>query len=109
MDNTSNRKGTRVNPGDERRDPRKRRTKELKTERPVKRSKKQPEKTRPMKTSKKQYKTYVRTIRISHYTVKRPMETMAHYNGNCPLCGYSLDMSSFAVQQHGHCACVSMN
>ena len=41
---------------------------------------------------------------VSYDAVKRLMETMAHYNRNCPLCGYSLDMSSFAVQQHGHCA-----
>ena len=46
---------------------------------------------------------------ISYDAVKRLMETMMYFDGNCLLCGYSLELSSFAVQQQGHCARVEMN
>ena len=35
--------------------------------------------------------------------------SMARYNGNCPLCGFTLDLQSFSVKQHGHAARISIS
>ena len=35
--------------------------------------------------------------------------TLARYDGNCPLCGFTLDMQSFTVKQHGHAAQISIS
>ena len=40
---------------------------------------------------------------------ERLVQTMVHYGGKCPLCGYHLDMTSFTVHQHGHAVRVSIN
>ena len=45
----------------------------------------------------------------SYDSVQRLVSTMMYYGGKCPLCGYHLELSSYEVQQHGHCARVSMN
>ena len=35
--------------------------------------------------------------------------TLARYDGNCPLCGFTLDLQSFTVRQHGHAARISIS
>lgn len=45
----------------------------------------------------------------SNDALQRLVETMARYHGNCPLCGYSLDVRSFSVLQHGHTARISIS
>ena len=40
----------------------------------------------------------------SHDALKHLVATLARYDGNCPLCGFTLDMQSFTVKQHGHAA-----
>ena len=45
----------------------------------------------------------------SYDSVQRLVSTMVYYGGKRPLCGYHLELSSYEVQQHGHCARVSMN
>lgn len=38
----------------------------------------------------------------SHDALQYLVATLARYDGNCPLCGFTLDMQSFTVRQHGH-------
>jgi len=45
----------------------------------------------------------------SYDSEQRVVSTMMYYGGKCPLCGYDLELPSYEVQQHGHCARVSMN
>ena len=42
----------------------------------------------------------------SNNVLQRLVATMAHYDGNCPLCGFALDLPSYSIVQHGH-ACIS--
>ena len=44
-----------------------------------------------------------------NYALQRLMSTMVHYDGNCPLCGFALDLQSYSVVEHGHAAriCIS--
>ena len=46
---------------------------------------------------------------LSFDATERLVETMVHYGGKCPLCGYHLYMSSFTVHQHGHAVHISVN
>jgi len=41
--------------------------------------------------------------------LQRLVATMARYDGNCPLCGFTLDLSSFSVLQHGHATRISIS
>ena len=45
----------------------------------------------------------------SNDALQRLVATMARYDGNCPLCGFALDLQSYSVVQHGHAAriCIS--
>ena len=45
----------------------------------------------------------------SNDALQRLVETMTRYHGNCPLCGYSLDVWSFSVLQFGHTARISIS
>ena len=38
----------------------------------------------------------------SHDALQHLVATLARYDGNCPLCGFTLDMQSFTARQHGH-------
>ena len=44
-----------------------------------------------------------------HDSLHRLMSTLVMYNGNCPLCGFAMDVGSFVVVPHGHAARISMN
>ena len=37
-------------------------------------------------------------------TLQHLVATKARYDGNCPLCGFTFDLQSFSVTQHGHAA-----
>ena len=39
-----------------------------------------------------------------HDALQHLVTTLALYDGNCPLCGFTLDMQSLTVRQHGHAA-----
>ena len=45
----------------------------------------------------------------SHDALQHLVATLARYDGNCPLCGFTLDMQSFTVKQHGHAARISIS
>ena len=45
----------------------------------------------------------------SHDALQHLVATLARYDGNCPLCGFTLDMQSFTVKQHGHAAQISIS
>ena len=45
----------------------------------------------------------------SNDALQRLVATMAGYDGNCPLCGFTLDLQSFAVKNHGHTARTSIS
>ena len=45
----------------------------------------------------------------SNDALQRLVATMARYDGNCPLCGFTLDLQSFSVTQHGHAARMSVS
>ena len=46
----------------------------------------------------------------SHDALQHLVATLARYDGNCPLCGFPLDMQSFTVKQHGlHAAGISIS
>ena len=45
----------------------------------------------------------------SNDALQRLVETMARYDGNYPLCGFTLDVQSFSVRQHGHAARISIS
>ena len=41
--------------------------------------------------------------------LQRLVAAMARYDGNCPLCGFALDLQSYSVVQHGHAARISIS
>ena len=45
----------------------------------------------------------------SNDSLQRLVATMARYDGNCPLCGFALDLPSYSVVQHGHAARISVS
>ena len=45
----------------------------------------------------------------SNDALQRLVATMARYDGNCPLCGFALDLQSYSVVQHGHAARISIS
>ncbi|CAH3179585.1 unnamed protein product [Porites lobata] len=45
----------------------------------------------------------------SHDALQHLVATLARYDGNCPLCGFTLDMQLFTVKQHGHAARISIS
>lgn len=45
----------------------------------------------------------------SNDALQRLVATMATYDGNCPLCGFNLDLQSFSVKKHGHTARMSIS
>lgn len=45
----------------------------------------------------------------SNDTLQRLLTTMARFEGRCPLCGFTFDLQSFSVRQHGHAARISMS
>lgn len=45
----------------------------------------------------------------SNDALQRHVATMARYDGNCPLCGFALDLQSYSVVQHRHAARISIS
>jgi len=41
--------------------------------------------------------------------MKQLFQTMARYNGKCPLCGFGLDTESFGFLRHGHAVRISLS
>ena len=58
---------------------------------------------------------HTRSKRVEDYFIastdaaRQLLSTMAQFNGKCPLCGFLLDMESFAFLRHGHAVRVSLN